>query len=268
MKSFIFVLFSIVSLYCGAFVTDTVNVAAERYLPQAMPVTIITPTVDKPAEGFPTVYLLNGYGGDYKSWGIIRPDLGKLADDYGMIFVMPSGMDSWYWDAPADSTMRMESFFIEKLVPYVDANYPTDKRAANRAITGLSMGGHGALWLGLRHPEIWKNCGSTSGGVNIIPFTKKWKMAAALGDYETNPEVWQNHTVINLVPGYEKGSNNIIFDCGSEDFFADVNNELHLALLNSKIPHDYISRPGTHNSAYWANALPYQLMYFKSKFIP
>ena len=265
--------FSIFATVCAAFLssqafqTDTLTINTPDYLPEPMDITVITPESAMPEKGYPTIYLLNGYGGDNTSWGTIRPDLGELADEYGMVMVMPSGMDSWYWDAPANPKMRMESFFTEVLVPYIDQQYPTDKRAENRAITGLSMGGHGGLWLGLRHPDIWKNCGSTSGGVNITPFPAKWKMKNALGEYEANPEVWDTHTVINLVPMLEAGTNNIIFDCGSEDFFATVNAELHQALLDAKIPHDYISRPGIHNSAYWANSLPYQLMYFKTKFI-
>lgn len=249
-----------------AFTTDTLTIDAAGYLPEAMKVTVITPDAVMPEHGYPTVYLLNGYGGDYKSWGIIRPDLGELADSHGVVMVMPSGMDSWYWDAPANPSMRMETFISEVLVPHIDANYPTDRRAKNRAITGLSMGGHGALWLGMRHPDIWKNIGSTSGGVNIIPFPEKWKMKKALGDYKTNAETWKKHTVVNLVPTLKPDVNNIIFDCGSEDFFAQVNEQLHQALLKAKIPHDYISRPGIHNGAYWANALPYQLLFFDTKF--
>lgn len=253
-------------LASNAFVTDTLSINADGYLPKAMDVTVITPESPKPEAGYPTVYILNGYSGDNRSWSIIRPDLGELADSYGMVFVLPSGMDSWYWDSPLPGGMQMESFFTDVLVPYIDSNYPTDRRAENRAITGLSMGGHGGLWLGIRHPDIWKNCGSTSGGVNIIPFPNNWKMKNSLGTYEEKPEVWKAHTVINLVPTMKPGTNNIIFDCGSEDFFAGVNADLHQALLDAKIPHDYISRPGIHNNPYWANALPYQLMFFQSKF--
>lgn len=251
----------------AAFTTDTLTVNADTYLPEPMKVTVITPDSPRPEKGYPTTYLLNGYGGDYRSWGIIRPDLGELADHYGMVLVMPSGMDTWYWDAPANPKVRMESFFTDVLVPYIDNNYPTDRRAENRSITGLSMGGHGGLWLGMRHPDIWKNCGATSGGVNIIPFPEKWKMKNALGTLEANPDVWAAHTVINLVPSLTPGTNNIIFDCGSEDFFAKVNADLHQALLDAKIPHDYTSRPGVHNSKYWANSLPYQLHYFSTKLI-
>lgn len=255
------------TLTVNAYTTDVLTINRPDYLPEAMKVTVITPDGEVPETGFPTVYLLNGYGGDNTSWTTIRPDLGAMADEYGFVMVMPSGMDTWYWDAPANPKVRMESFFTDILVPQIDDAYPTDRRAENRAIMGLSMGGHGGLWLGMRHPDIWKNCGSTSGGVNIMPFAERWKMKNALGTQDENREVWETHTVINLVPNLEPGQNNIIFDCGSEDFFAGVNAELHQALLDAKIPHDYISRPGTHNSAYWANALPYQLLFFSTKFI-
>jgi S-formylglutathione hydrolase FrmB len=95
------------------------------------------------------------------------------------------------------------------------------------------MGGHGGLWLGIRHSDIFGSAGSTSGGVNIIPFPKNWKMADQLGDYESNKEAWRDHTVINLVPQLKPGQLNIIFDCGVDDFFFEVNNELHQALLDA-----------------------------------
>jgi enterochelin esterase-like enzyme len=68
------------------------------------------------------------------------------------------------------------------------------------------------------------------------------------------------------VPQLKPGQLNIIFDCGSEDFFAAVNAELHQALLDAKIPHDYISRPGVHNADYWRNSILYQLLYFNEIF--
>jgi S-formylglutathione hydrolase FrmB len=247
----------------SAFTVDTITIA-DKLIPEPMKITVYTP--DGAQKGVtPSVYLLNGYGGDYRSWSIIRPDLGELADQYGMLFVLPSGMNSWYWDAPKRPEMQMESFITKKLVPYIDEHYPTAPVAEKRAITGLSMGGHGGLWLGLRHPDIWHNIGSTSGGVYIVDFQKKWDMIRALGDYDMNKDIWNSHTILNMVPDIKPGQN-IIIDCGSEDFFADVNKRLHNALLDAKIPHDYISRPGAHNIPYWNNSILYQLLYFSTKF--
>lgn len=237
------------------------------FIQSPMNVTVILPEGYYSATDthYPVVYLLNGYSGDHTSWPGVN-GLDSLATQYGMILVCPDGRDSWYWDSPIDSTMQMESFITKELIPYIDSNYRTIADADHRAITGLSMGGHGALWLAMRHSDLFGAAGSTSGGVNIIPFPKNWKMAQRLGDYETNKDIWESHTVINLVDSLQPGELNIIFDCGSEDFFAEVNADLHAKLLDKKIPHDYISRPGKHNWAYWSNSILYQLLYFNEFF--
>ncbi len=247
---------------------DTIDVPA-TYIESPMRVTVVLPQQyfnETDTTKYPVVYLLNGYGGNYSSWSVVRPDLDKLASQYGMIFVCPDGRDSWYWDSPIDPKMQMESFITKELVPYIDNNYRTRAEASGRAIMGLSMGGHGGLWLGIRHSDMFGSAGSTSGGVNIIPFPKKWKMIKRLGAYEENPQRWEEHTVINLVPTLKPGQLNIIIDCGSDDFFAKVNEDLHQALLKQGIPHDYISRPGNHSMKYWNNSILYQLLYFNEQF--
>jgi len=182
------------------------------------------------------------------------------------VFVLPDGRDSWYWDSPLRPEMQMESFIIKDLVPYIDAKYPTLKSRDKRAISGFSMGGPGALWLATRHPDIFGSVGSMSGGVNIMPFPKNWKMALWLGPQEQNKEVWEAHTVASLVPQMKEAGLNIIFDCGTDDFFAGVNNDLHNALAEAGVPHDYTSRPGAHTHAYWGNSLLYHLLFFNEIF--
>ncbi|MDE6157020.1 MAG: esterase family protein, partial [Muribaculaceae bacterium] len=150
--------------------------------------------------------------------------------------------------------------------PYIDANYPTLASREKRAVSGFSMGGHGALWLATRHPDIFGSVGSMSGGVNIMPFPKNWKMAQWLGSQDENRDVWEAHTVASLVPQMKDAGLNIIFDCGTDDFFAGVNNDLHQAMAEAKIPHDYISRPGAHTHPYWANSLLYHLLFFNEAF--
>ena len=91
-------------------------------------------------------------------------------------------------------------------------------------------------------------------------------MADALGKLEDNREVWENHTVINLVDQLENGELAIIFDCGYDDFFFEVNKNFHEKLRERGIDHDYIVRPGAHNAAYWNNAIDYQWIFFKKYF--
>jgi len=264
------ILSSIITLLCvlnaSAFRTDTVTVATEL-LATPMKVTVITPDSSE-KRGFPSVYLLNGYDGDYRQWtnqtapGI----LGSLADLYGMVLVMPDGRNSWYWNAPNDPKMQMESFIISELVPYIDSHFPTIPFASKRAITGLSMGGHGALWLAIRYPDVFKNAGSMSGNVNVAAFHNRWNMSEILGPYQQNPTLWKQHSVAGQLPRMKAAGLNIIFDCGTDDFFNDINVALHEQMLKYKIPHDYTSRPGRHSHAYWANSIRYHLLFFDTKF--
>jgi len=73
-------------------------------------------------------------------------------------------------------------------------------------------------------------------------------------------------TVINMLDDYPTDSLTIIFDCGTDDFFYEVNKALHNKMLEMKIPHDYIERPGEHNWPYWKNSIEYQLVFFKNFF--
>ncbi|MDE6109842.1 MAG: esterase family protein [Muribaculaceae bacterium] len=245
---------------------DTVTVPA-RFLDTPMKVAVVVPDAASPARPVPVVYILNGFGGDYSSWlKITRPDLPELADRYGMIFVMPDGRDSWYWDSPVQPGMQMESFITRELVPFIDSNYPTVPSRDKRAITGLSMGGHGALFLAARHPDLWGSAGSMSGGVDIRPFPKSWKMAESLGAMAENPELWNSHTVATVLPALKPGTLNITIDCGVDDFFAGVNRSLHQALLEAGVPHDYTERPGRHSHQYWANSILYHLLFFNEAF--
>lgn len=233
-----------------------------------MKVTVVTPAdYSTGTQSYPVVYLLNGYGGSYRTWPCeVKANLDSLATVYNMIFVCPSGRDSWYFDSPLKPKMQMESFITRDLVPFIDANYRTIPDPAHRAITGLSMGGHGAMWLAIRHPEIWGNVGSTSGGVNISQFPNNWRIKEMIGSIDQYPQRWHDSSIVNLVSDIKPGTLNIIFDCGTDDFFYQVNCDLHEALLKAGMPHDFISRPGNHSRPYWHNAILYQLQYFNQQF--
>lgn len=215
---------------------------------------------------YPVLYLLHGYSGNETSWIGIKNNLPQLASDYGMIIVCPDGKNSWYWDSPIDPKSQYETYVSKELVEYMDKNYKTVQSPKGRAVTGLSMGGHGGLWLGINHPDVFSACGSMSGGVDIRPFQNNWEMSKALGAYKDNKELWDNHTVITQLSKITLNTLSIIIDCGFDDFFFDVNENLHKEMLLLKIPHDYITRPGAHNGEYWNNAIDYQLLFFSKVF--
>lgn len=216
-------------------------------------------------KSYPVLYLLNGHSGDNTSWGKTKPNLQEEITKYGIIVVCPDGQNSWYWDSPVDEKMQFDTYVSKELVEYMDANYSTIKSPKGRAVTGLSMGGHGGLWLGINHPEVFGACGSMSGGVDIRPFPNNWHMKDRLGTRKENKENWDDYTIINQLYKIEPNTLKIIIDCGFDDFFFEVNERLHKELLYMNIEHDYITRPGKHNHDYWRNAIDYQLLFF-SKF--
>jgi S-formylglutathione hydrolase FrmB len=161
---------------------------------------------------------------------------------------------------------RYETFVINELIPYMDNNYSTVASRGGRAVTGHSMGGHGAFYLSFRHQDVFGAAGAMSGGVDIRPFPQKWDMAQRLGTIEEHPENWESHTVINLTHLLQPDSLDLIFDCGTDDFFYEVNCNLHDKLLEAGIPHEFHSRPGSHTWTYWKNAIKYHFMFFADRF--
>ena len=215
-------------------------------------------------EQFPVLYLLHGYDGDYRNWAD-KTSLEAVASTYSMIIVCPDGQDSWYVDSPIDPKMQFETYVYKELVTYIDDHFRTIPDPKFRAITGLSMGGHGALTLAFKHPDVFGSCGSMSGCVDITQCADKWKIAQRLGDYAQNKAAWESRSALLMVPNLEPGLN-IIIDDGTGDVFYKMNLQMHEALLQKNIPHDFTIRPGAHTWDYWVNSLDYHALFFAKCF--
>ncbi|HEY8526348.1 MAG TPA: alpha/beta hydrolase-fold protein [Acidimicrobiales bacterium] len=125
------------------------------------------------AAGYPALYLLHGGGGTYRDWTDSGDVVGAAQrSGYPGIVVMPEGGRSgWYvdWASNTRGGFRplWETFHVDQLVRWVDANFNTDARPAGRAIAGLSMGGFGALSYAGRNPSVFGTVASFSGGTDI-----------------------------------------------------------------------------------------------------
>jgi S-formylglutathione hydrolase FrmB len=216
---------------------------------------------------YPVVYLLHGYSGNYAQWPVMAPQLKQQADALKMIFVCPDGgFGSWYFDSPVNDSIRYETFISKELIEFIDSKYPTLADKPHRAITGLSMGGHGALYLAIRHRDLYGAAGSMSGGVDIRPFPNNWDLKKDLGDTVCCKINWEKNAVINVMDNLKNGELQLTIDCGVDDFFLEVNRSLHRKLLDKKIAHDYTERPGAHNAAYWSNSIDYHVLFFNKFF--
>lgn len=246
---------------------DTVSIYSNAMRKSYKCVVIKPDSYKKKKNVFPTVYLLHGHGGAFDNWIKRVPQIKSYADEYQMIIVCPDGAySSWYFDSPVDSTMKFETFISKEVPAFVDANYKTIKHRNARAITGLSMGGHGGLFLGFRHANFFGACGSMSGALVIDYITRGFDMQKRLGDTITNRHHYRELSIMKEMERYPKDSVAIIIDCGIEDFIIEMSRMVHQKMLKLKIPHDYIERPGTHSWSYWSNAVEYQLLYFRKFF--
>lgn len=245
---------------------DTLEVFSQAMQKAIKNVVILPQGYDETIQLKPVLYLLHGATGDYKNWIEKVPEIQAYANLYDLIIVCPDGgYTSWYFDSPIDPTMKYETFLAEELVTAVDKQYRTFSNKENRAITGLSMGGHGAFYLAFRNQGVFGAAGSMSGGVDIRPYPNNWDIKKRLGNYPENQQIWETNTVINLVYLLD-GHLKLIIDCGNDDFFLEDNRRLHNKLLERNIDHDYIERPGAHQWDYWANAIKYQLVFFNDFF--
>jgi S-formylglutathione hydrolase FrmB len=264
MKFIIFAIFGcFFSIKSFAGTVDTVSIYSNSMHKYINVVVIKPDSYKKKKNSFPAVYLLHGYSGNYSNWIIKVPELNKYADDYQTMIVCPDGAySSWYFDSPLDTAYRYETHIATEVVAFIDKNYRTIADKNHRAITGLSMGGHGALFLALRHANVFGAAGSMSGGVDLSESRNRFDIIKRIGDTILQAANWHNFTVLNVVENYTSTNLKIIFDCGVNDFFIEGNRRLHQKMLQLKIPHEYIERPGVHNWDYWKNSVDVQLYFF------
>lgn len=146
------------------------------------------------ATPYPVLYLLNGGGGDFQGWSLVtelfggdlKATLANVMDPnptdatpgtpFPGIVVMPEGgLAGWYADwfggTLGNFAPHWETFHIDELVPWVDANLNTSGTRSGRAIGGLSMGGTGALRYAARHSDVFSAVGSFSPGTDL---TRPW----------------------------------------------------------------------------------------------
>jgi S-formylglutathione hydrolase FrmB len=246
---------------------DTVSIYSSAMHKSYKCVVISPDNYKKEGPACPVIYILHGSGGWYSNLIIRIPDLKLYADQYKFLIVCPDGgPTSWYFDSPVDTAMRYETYIGKEVPAYIDSRYNTIKNRNGRAITGLSMGGHGALFLAFRHAEKFGACGSMSGALDLSLLLRSADLAKRLGDTVNHAENWKNYTVMNVIEKYPQDSLQIIIDCGTGDFLFQGNRNLHEKMLRLNIPHDYIERPGKHDWPYWRNAVKYQLLFFKDYF--
>lgn len=229
---------------------------------------------------FPVLYLLHGGSGAFNDWHQKVTEKGlvnKMAEEYNLIIVTPGvGPASYYYDSPIMDSVNYETYITAELIPHIDQTYRTLAKKESRAISGLSMGGHGAITLSAKHPELFVTAGSMSGVMNID--TRMWKVGddfrkirlegqkAMLGAINYDAPTFNPYTAVGLVDKIKENKLALIIDCGVDDFLIETNRQMHQLLVANGIAHEYIERPGAHTWQYWTEALPVHL-FFMNKYL-
>jgi S-formylglutathione hydrolase FrmB len=255
---------------------DTVDVQSSVMNKTLKAAVVLPASYNKTKKIFPVLYLLHGGQGSFRDWLTLPPDktlLHRLADQYNIIIVTPEGGSaSYYFDSPLQKESQFETFIVKEVIARIEKTYRVVREKRGRLIAGLSMGGHGAMYIAARHPELYAAAGSMSGVMNID--TRTWKVpkdfaksrtenfARLLGVMKDTLNPYTDYTLVGMTDKLKANDLKLIFDVGVDDFLIETNRDLHRRLLANGTPHDYIERPGGHTWEYWQNALPYQMLFF------
>jgi S-formylglutathione hydrolase FrmB len=235
---------------------------------------------------YPVLYLLHGYSSNYLAWN--RLGAPRYARAYDLIVVMPDVGNSWYGNwakSEGDQKNDWEDFVVKDLVSHVDSTYRTVAAREGRAINGLSMGGYGALMLGLKHPDMFCSIGSQSGAlgfakrigerlragddltkaaasrklsdqpnpaIGIEGFTSQVERTPK-GQLFATPEQADADDPFKLVVAVSKDKlPHISIDCGTDDRLLKSGQDFVKLLMDNKIPFTYAESAGGHIGAYWS----------------
>jgi len=173
---------------------------------------------------YPVLYLFHGTSGRASDW-VTAGDAVAATAPYDLITVMPDAgfngngggwFTNWYDTATALGPSQWETFHVNQLIPWIDANLRTIANRNGRAVAGLSQGGFGSTTYAARHPDTFLSVASFSGAPDIDynPLTAVGAQAvieatavgldgvepfAMFGPRETNEINWQGHDPADLV---------------------------------------------------------------------
>ena len=203
---------------------------------------------------FRVVYQLHGHSDDATMW-MWRSNISRYAEERGLMIVCPDGGKGYYTNS-YQSDEYYEDYIIET-VEFIDKVFNTSKKREDRFIGGLSMGGYGAMKIGLKHFDMFSSIGAHSAVMDIKDYYKKAlegvdenlakRLMAIFGPLESLKD---EDDIFYLVKKYGDKVR-IHFDCGVDDFLFQNNQDLHKFMVENNIKHVYNTYPGAHSWEYW-----------------
>jgi S-formylglutathione hydrolase FrmB len=264
------------------------NVLRSQILQQSVHYCVmLPPTYDSSASGrspkrFPVLYFLHGLGGSEQTffqsggWNLVQ-DLQQQGQIGDFLIVSPEARTSFYINS-ANGHVRYSDFFLSEFIPYIESHYSIRKERSARAITGISMGGYGALRFAFADPELFSAVSAQSAAL-ITDSPRELSaaertgtpLARMLGSVFGNPidgGHWNQNSPFVLAKKNQIQIKRLAidFNCGSSDEFGFEKGAaaLHRQLQVEGVKHEYHLYPGNHDVAYFMAHLP-EVLKFHSK---
>jgi S-formylglutathione hydrolase FrmB len=260
------------------------NSISSKILARPVPYCIVLPAsfdTDK-SRTFPVLYFFHGLGDNEQffvhsgAWNLVEDmrEKGELKD---FLIATPDADSTFYINA-RDGKGRYEDFLLQEFFPYVEKHYRVAVGRANRAISGISMGGYGALYLAFRHPHLFSSVSAHSAALieklptflaGAHPNSPRARVLGGAFGNPPDPIFWQTHNPIVIARAANLARPNIYFDCGDQDDFGfEIGAKALDKVLTSRgITHEFHIYPGRHDPVYFAEHLPASLA-FHSRLFP
>src|SRR5258708_38183935 len=222
-----------------------------------------------PAQTYPLLYFLHGLGDNERTlfnsggWTLLD-DLRQKRQIGEFLIAAPEGGRTFYINS-ADGTTRYNDFFLQEFIPLIETKYRIQRGRSGRAVSGISMGGYGALRFAFSHPEMFSAVSAQSAAL-ITDSPQELDTAARSGAplgkvlatvFGSPIEVqhWKNNSPFVLAHRNQAALRRlaIYFNCGKEDNYRSQTAPAAFpAQLQTPAPkHEYHSYPGDHSLSYF-----------------
>jgi S-formylglutathione hydrolase FrmB len=261
------------------------NSVPSKILARSVPYCVLLPPsfdADR-SRRFPILYFLHGLGDNEQTflhtdgWNLVEDlrEKGRLKD---FLIATPAGEASFYVNS-RDDKLRYEDFLLQEFFPFIERHYRVRPGRPNRAISGISMGGYGALHLAFAHPQLFSSVSAHSAalieklpaflsGNSGSPATGRARVLGGVFGLPPDPAFWERNSPITVARSASFLGLKIYFDCGSEDDFGFEAGAAALdkVLSARKIPHEFHLYPGRHDWSYFASHLEASLSFHSQLF--
>jgi S-formylglutathione hydrolase FrmB len=236
----------------------------------------------RPAKRYPVLYFLHGLGDNEQTlfnsggWTLLEDlrNQGKMGD---FLIVAPEGRRSFYINS-ADGSVRYNDFFLQEFLPHIESKYRIRPGRAGRAISGISMGGYGALRFAFAHPELFSAVSAQSAAlITESPQTLDSAsrtgaplagVLAAVFGKPINVSHWNDNSPFVLAKRNATALRKltIYFNCGQDDNYGFEKGAaaLHDELQKEGVKHEYHPYPGDHSLTYFLSHFA-EVMEFHSR---